>query len=210
MSIFIIYIYISQLEQCKANLGRCIKLVEEAAGEIEELETRLEAQKTHYEERILNVEAELAVTRMEAEDWRGSEPPPQLGLELISDEDDDEEIENDDNYDDESEVDESPEERDTDSDRTTLMVTRNVYYDSVQTYRKIIALLETKIKTAETVWREITATISNILTDRKFQANVDLGTFISEVYRSNLVLRDIFDISNIYNDIETEGSTREP
>ena len=114
------------------------------------------------------------------------------------------------NYEDESEVDESAEERDTDSDRTTLMVTRNVYYDSVQTYRKIIARLETKIKTAETEWREITATISNILTDRKIQANVDLGTFISGVHRSNLVLRDIFDISNIYNDIETDDSTREP
>ena len=195
-------IYISQLEQCKANLGRCIKLVEEAAGEIEELETRLETQKTHYEERILNVEAELAVTRMEAEDWRGSEPPPQLRLELVSDEDEDE--------DDEEDDDDSPEERDTDSDRTTLMVTRNVYYDSVQTYRKIISRLETKIKTAEMVWREITATISNILTDRKIQANVDLGTFISEVHRSNLVLREIFDISNIYNDIEADGSTREP
>ena len=53
----------SQLEQCKTSLGRCIKLVEEAAVEIEELEGRLESQKTHYEERILNVEAELAVTR---------------------------------------------------------------------------------------------------------------------------------------------------
>ena len=76
--------------------------------------------------------------------------------------------------------------------------------------RKIIARLEEKINTAETVWGEITDTIHNILTDRKIQANVDLGTFISEVHRSNLVLRDIFDISNIYNDIETDDSTREP
>ena len=177
--------------------------MEEAAGEIEELETRLETQKTEYEERILNVEAELAVTRMEAEDCRGSEPPPQLRLELVSDDEDDLD-------DDGSEVDECPEERDSDSDRTTLLVTRNVYYDSVQTYRKIIARLETKIKTAETVWRDITDTIHNILTDRKIQANVDLGTFISEVHRSNLVLRDIFDISDIYNDIESDDSTREP
>ena len=58
---------------------------------------------------------------MEAEDWRGSEPPPQLRLELASE---DEDIEN-------------PEEKDEDSDRTmTLLVTRNVYYDSVQTYRQ--------------------------------------------------------------------------
>ena len=203
------------LEQCKVNLGRCVKLVEEAAGEIEELETRLESQKTEYEERILNVEAELAVTRMEAEDWRGSEPPPQLRLEFTCDDDQDDDhdienvIDNDvENDDDDSE--ESPEERDTDSDRTTLMVTRNVYYDSVQTYRKIIALLETKIKTAETVWREITGTIQTILTDKKIQAHVDLGTFISEVHRSNLVLRDIFDISNIYQDIEVHSSTRVP
>ena len=181
--------------------------MEEAAGEIEELETRLETQKTEYEERILNVEAELAVTRMEAEDCRGSEPPPQLRLELVSDEEDDL---NDDLDDDDSEVDECPEERDSDSDRTTLLVTRSVYYDSVQTYRKIIARLETKIKTAETVWRDITDTIHNILTDRKIQANVDLGTFVSEVHRSSLVLRDIFDISNIYNDIEAEGSSRKP
>ena len=76
--------------------------------------------------------------------------------------------------------------------------------------RKIIARLEEKISIAETVWGEITDTIHNILTDRKIQANVDLGTFIREVHRSNLVLRDIFDISNIYDDIETDDSTREP
>ena len=182
-----------QLEQCKTSLAKCIKLVEEAAQEIQYLETKIETQKTDYEERILNVETELALSRMEV-----GAPSAQIMLEVtpptmveVSTETDD------------IEVSDSPGENDEDEENdTSLETTRNVYYDTVQMYRGVTSRLESKLRTAEMVWKEVTATINKILSNRKIQANMNLAIFISEIYWSNLKLRDVFDVSDIYDDTE--------
>jgi len=178
----------TQLYQCKTNLDKCIKLVEEAAQEIEYLETKIETQKTDYEERILNVETELAVCKMKTEEANPLEPSeaPLVMLEVGTDTDD-------------LEVEETP----VEEDKTSLQITRDVYYESVQSYRKMISRLEAKVRTAEAVWREVTETINKILTNRRIHADMNLAIFISSVHRNNQRLRDIFDLSDIYIDIES-------
>ena len=180
--------FVFQLYQCKTNLDKCIKLVEEAAQEIEYLETKIETQKTDYEERILNVETELAVCKMKTEEANPLEPSeaPLVMLEVGTDTDD-------------LEVEETP----VEEDKTSLQITRDVYYESVQSYRKMISRLEAKVRTAEAVWREVTETINKILTNRRIHADMNLAIFISSVHRNNQRLRDIFDLSDIYIDIES-------
>ena len=159
--------------------------MEEAAQEIEYLETKIETEKADYEERILNVEAELAVMRT-----KGVRPPevPRVMIDVGTDTDDFE-----------MEADTETEEGSEEDDRTSLETTRTVYYESVQSYRRVISRLEVKVRTAEVVWREVTATINKILTNSRIHADMNLALFISEVYRSNQRLRDIFDLSDIYD-----------
>ena len=160
-------------------------MVEEAAQEIEYLETKIETEKADYEERILNVEAELAVMRT-----KEVRPPevPRVMIDVGTDTDD---------FDMEAET--ETEEGSEEDDRTSLETTRTVYYESVQSYRRVISRLEVKVRTAEVVWREVTATINKILTNSRIHADMNLALFISEVYRSNQRLRDIFDLSDIYD-----------
>ena len=174
-----------QLHQCKTNLDNCIKLVEEAAQEIEYLETKIETEKADYEERILNVEAELAVMRT-----KEVRPPevPRVMIDVGTDTDDFE-----------MEAETETEDGSEEDDETSLETTRTVYYESVQSYRRVISRLEVKVRTAEVVWREITATINKILTNSRIHADMNLALFISEVYRRNQRLRDIFDLSDIYD-----------
>ena len=111
--------------------------MEEAAQEIEYLETKIETEKADYEERILNVEAELAVMRT-----KEVRPPevPRVMIDVGTDTNDFE-----------MEADTETEEGSEEDDRTSLETTRTVYYESVQSYRRVISRLEVKVRTAEVV-----------------------------------------------------------